>query len=865
MHIPYKNSIYKFFHFTFFSSNNTSLSDKPLVQPILFRHSLILTTIIGLVAAEFPLHACIAALTLFWIDSRYWKKKTCILFILFFIIGMTVGIYSKPKNPSYTPLWLSSCLEYRKPIRITGTVKAIKSAPNHRLYIILEHVLPESLENTKNLDHSIITPLPCDLLLTWENHTLTMEKPLPGQKISITVMIRFLHGFRNKNVYNIAHSWHQKNIYFQAWLKDSTGEMVISGIPKPHTSIRENLYKQVFQPFLKSHLQESTQHTFIETQSIPFGHSFIPALLFGDRFFIPSELYSLNCYAGIAHSLALSGQHLTIVVTIAFIIIAILFRPLPQLFIPMPRYKVLPLVSTPFAFIYLWLGNAPLSLLRASFMMFLWTAYKIKNTAITFTDVVILTLCCILLLEPQSIYSIGLQLSFIAVIAISSISPILYKIVLKPQKAPTLNIDSSFLQKIFLRLKAILLKTLLITLTAQIATLPLTIYIFGYISPWFLLNVFWIPILNIFVLPLAFLGLLFFITSLPTIAQYCITFASFPCEVLALILMKLNKKGFIEPIWLPQPHWTEILGLYLVFLSILTLFGRTSIPTVTKRIFTASFIILMITPISRYLFYNDHMLKLRIMDVGQGQSIILEWGKNKRALIDGGGFYSKNFDTGKDILRPVLSANHPLKIEFLALTHPHRDHIKGFLFLAKTFQINRVYSSLLPMIDVPIGKHSHLAKELDTILKKRSIPRQILTCGDRIYLEDNLFLEILSPPKGIVPKGNTGIIFRLVAKNHGLALIPGDAEHKDLKNLLKTQQNLQADVLILPHHGSKTGFLPKFYQKVQPRVAVASTGNLNKHDFPAPIIHNILLKYDIPLRTTAQEGEIQFEWNLHTF
>lgn len=250
---------------------------------------------------------------------------------------------------------------------------------------------------------------------------------LPGQKVTIGVIVRPIKGFRNKGGYNIANYWYRQNVYFQAWSKDAAVHPIISGTPYFSSWLRGKLYHQFIQCIQQTSNinQQSITTQKSTTLHIPPEKSFIPALLFGDRFFLSHTLNEVTRYTGLAHSLALSGQHLAVISIASITIIIILIKILPCFFLLLPRYKAIPLFSLPFALLYLWIGGAPPSLLRATIMLFIWSIYLIQNKPICFLDIAIIALICLILFDPQGIYHIGIQLSFLAVLSISFFNPLL--------------------------------------------------------------------------------------------------------------------------------------------------------------------------------------------------------------------------------------------------------------------------------------------------------------------------------------------------------------------------------------------------------------------------------------------------------
>lgn len=148
----------------------------------------------------------------------------------------------------------------------------------------------------------------------------------------------------------------------------------------------------------------------------------------------------------------------------------------------------------------------------------------------------------------------------------------------------------------------------------------------------------------------------------------------------------------------------------------------------------------------------------------------------------------------------------------------------------------------------------------------RSIPHRALAAGDALPLSSGsgpeLRLEVLHPPPGTV-KGNDGsLTLRLVHGDHGLALLTGDLERDGLRALLASGQNLQADVLVAPHHGSGRSLLPEFYTAVAPRLMLVSCGAENRYGYPAKSLVQVLREKNIRLLSTAESGQIQVSWEV---
>ena len=186
------------------------------------------------------------------------------------------------------------------------------------------------------------------------------------------------------------------------------------------------------------------------------------------------------------------------------------------------------------------------------------------------------------------------------------------------------------------------------------------------------------------------------------------------------------------------------------------------------------------------------------------------------------------------------------------------DHCGGLIYILRHFRVDALYDN---------GRQATNRYGRAWNALTRDFPARPLFRGDRLPLGDptlGLTLEVLHPPRG--PEGqrwkgnNASLVLRLVRNGHGLALLPGDAETPALAALLDSGQNLQAEVLVAPHHGSDSAFLPAFYEAVQPRQVLVSCGFLNRYRTPSARLRNWLAQRHIPLRVTASEGQITIRW-----
>ncbi len=860
----------------------------PPLQPLLFWETGVLFFVTGIVAARFPVPALTACALFAWADSRTRRPLCCLLAIACVFAGWWLGKESAPRIPENRPAWLEKSLSSRRAAAVEGTVVSSRGLPDRRLQIIVEGVAPSGGE-----------PLPGKLALTWQDMP-DVSRPLPGQLITANLKIRPVRGFRNQGTWNSEDYWHRQGVFFQAWTKEDDAAISVSGKPSSGAELRERLRLRVIAALgppesgiLQKAFSFRTNGTISHDAAFPSegiqekpkpgpspempdgDSSIIPALLFGDRYGLNTpDMERINA-AGLTHSLALSGQHLAVVGLGALALTGLVGLLAPGFFLRFPAYSLIGLLSLPLAAGYLWLGDAPPSLVRAALMLAIVCLLRFApdlvperfrrnlRPAFTFADVLLLALLCMVLADPLCLYDLGVQLSFSAVAGIALCSPWLRKLWNDgPLSFSPLKVlqGGSPLRAAGSRFVRILWLTLGCSAAAQLATLPLVLDAFGRSTLWFPINLIWLPALGFIVLPLSFLGLIASASGLEQTAAFLLHLADIPCRALLHGLSWLQRNAGLDLFVSLRPHWTAILGFGAIAVALALRVHRDHFPQAAKRLLIAGVILLSVGPLLWVHAFFEPRVSLRVLDVGQSQAVLLEWTHGGRALVDGGGLFSDRFDVGRDLVSPVLTANNLPRLDFIAVTHPDRDHLKGLLFIASNYRIEAAYTAPLEGIDAS-GAVRPLAEGFAAILASRGIPRHTLQAGDTLQLTEGLALEALAPAPGTTPSGNDGLVLRLVLDGRGLALLPGDAEAPYLRALLRSGADLSADVLVLPHHGSASSLVPGLYDAVSPKLAISSAGAYNPYRLPSRRVREQLERRGIPLRITGEEGEIAVHWN----
>jgi competence protein ComEC len=222
----------------------------------------------------------------------------------------------------------------------------------------------------------------------------------------------------------------------------------------------------------------------------------------------------------------------------------------------------------------------------------------------------------------------------------------------------------------------------------------------------------------------------------------------------------------------------------------------------------------------------DGHVRVTVLDVGQGDAILVEGGRGGRLLVDGG--------PDPDRLLIALDARLPAwdrRIDLLVLTHPHEDHVAGLALLLTRYHVGRTFEP--GMIGPGPGYRAWQAA-----LDRLGLRPGHLSTGDRFGLDDIRF-RVLWPDRDAVPRepadGGTAInnvsIVLLGEVGHQRFLLAGDIE-EEIDPILIARGLPRVDLLKVAHHGSRTSSTAAFLDAVRPRVAVASAGAGNPYGHP---------------------------------
>jgi len=525
------------------------------------------------------------------------------------------------------------------------------------------------------------------------------------------------------------------------------------------------------------------------------------ALVMGDDSQINRTDWDVMQRAGVTHLMSISGLHITMLAGLAFGLAAFIWRRSPNLVMRFPTRKAATVAGVVVALVYALLAGFSVPTQRTVYMLLVFAFALWSGRQLAIAQVLSIALIVVVLLDPWAVSAPGFWLSFgaVAILAYVFSGRIgqlhWFKAAVKTQWAVTLGM------------------------------LPLLLLMFNQasiISP--IANAVAIPLISFIVTPLALLGgLLGFDTTL-TNAPLQLSY-----WVLQVCMALLNwLSSFPQAVW--QQHSPATWTFFPAMIGVLWMLLPRGFPMRWLGFFG---FLPMFFIVPRPPALGE--MKVTILDVGQGLSVVVRTHQHT-FLYDAGPKFNTQSDAGNRIVLPYLRGEGVAKLDGFVVSHNDIDHSGGMLSILSLMPTNWFASSFSP--DLTLLNQSGL--------KPSAQHTKILNCfaGQR-WVWDGVKFEVLSPSlsqyvDAEVKDNNNSCVIKVSSKFSSV-LLTGDIEADAELALLRDEDlNLKADVMTVPHHGSKTSSTVDFIAAVNPKVTVFTVGYLNRFNHPRP---DILARY----------------------
>lgn len=588
-----------------------------------------------------------------------------------------------------------------------------------------------------------------------------------GQRWRMVVKLRRPHGTSNPGGFD-----------FEAWMLErnlrATGYVVQAKAPQllAETVHRPGYGLERLRESIRGKLQAALGER-------PYAGVVI-ALAIGDQRAIPPAQWQVFTRTGVNHLMSISGLHITMVASMAFVLVLWSWKRSPWLVTRLPALRAAAVAGLACAAAYAALSGFAVPAQRTVYMLgvvawALWLGWTVRPLA-----VLALAAAVAVFVDPMAVVAPGFWLSFGAVAVI--------------MLAGGGRIGRAGWIRAWARAQW----------AVTIALVPLLLAMFqqvSLVSP--LANAFAIPLVSFVVVPLALLAAVLPGSAMAVAAHTAMA----ACMAL---LEALN--AMPEAVW--QQHAPPAWAVPLAIVGALWMLLPRGFPA---RWVGAGLLLPLFLSVPRAPQHGE--MWITVLDVGQGLAVVVRT-SGHALLFDAGPAFSGDIDAGDRIVVPYLRAAGIGRLDGMVVSHDDADHSGGALSVLRAVPVAWLASSL------PAGH---------PIAAAAASSRR---CADGQAWEwDGVRFEILHPQAAGYNDArrmdnDRSCVLRIVSA-HGSALLPGDIERAGEEEIVRLHARaLAADVLLVPHHGSRTSSSKAFVEAAAPRLAIFAVGYRNRFGHP---------------------------------